>query len=323
MRSIILYLFLLVLPTQVILTSCGKKENTEISVPKPQPEPEPEPEPSDSWKGVDVVKLLQDKTNLIKTITSQSRVMLEDGIEHTAIKFGTSTDKNMSIHVVIANLASTKVTAQVLNPYNTDEKRFQVLSEMAKDNEEIGTKLSIAINGDYFSWSNMETTGPFIYDGKVRKANPANSTRPAFGITRASKPVFLNAPSGFSNIYQFGDNLLRHLVGGNVWYIYNGNKMSFTDTTVEPRSSLGMLDKDQVVFIAVDGRNAVHSSGMSYAQMQSMYEALDAKFAFNLDGGGSTTVVVRNQDGTGWNVVNQPSDNPPRAIANGVAFVYK
>jgi exopolysaccharide biosynthesis protein len=54
-----------------------------------------------------------------------------------------------------------------------------------------------------------------------------------------------------------------------------------------------------------------------------MYEALDAKFAFNLDGGGSTTVVVRNQDGTGWNVVNQPSDNPPRAIANGVAFVYK
>lgn len=323
MKKFLFYLFLILFPIQFVLTSCGKKEVTEAIAPPPKPDPMPDPKPEEEWKGVDVVKLLQEKTSLVKTVTSQSRVMLEKGIEHTAVKFVTNTDKNMSIHVVIGNLASSKVTAQVLNPFNSDEKRFQVLSEMAKDNEEIGTKLLVAINGDYFSWGNMETTGPFIYDGKVRRANPANSSRPAFGITRTNKPVFLNAPSGISNVFQFGDNLLRHLVGGNVWYIYNGNKMSFTDTSVEPRSSIGMLDKDQVVFITVDGRDASHSSGMSYLQMQAMYEALGAKFAFNLDGGGSTTLVVRNEAGTKWEVVNQPSDNPPRAIANGIAFVYK
>jgi exopolysaccharide biosynthesis protein len=323
-KKILIASLVVTLPIFITLYSCDKSDNVAVISPKPvekEPtKPSPTPEP---WVGIDAIKALREKTNLIKTITSQSKVILEEGIEHTNLKFVTNTDHNISMHIVVANLNSSKVTAQVLNSYDSDEKRFQALDAMAKDNEEMGTKLMVAVNGDYFSWSNMETTGPFIYDGKIRKANPVNSTRPAFEITRTGVPVFLNAPAGYTPIFAFGDNLLRHVVSGNPWYIFDSKKMSFTDVSVEPRTSIGMLDKNQVVFVAVDGRNATHSSGMSFAQMQSVYEALGAKFAFNLDGGGSTTVVVRDKSVAKWIVVNQPSDSPLRALANGVGFVFK
>jgi exopolysaccharide biosynthesis protein len=54
--------------------------------------------------------------------------------------------------------------------------------------------------------------------------------------------------------------------------------------------------------VAVDGRQPSYSIGMTFADLQRLCDRLDLVSALNLDGGGSTTMVVKGQ------VVNKPSD---------------
>ncbi|HMR20009.1 MAG TPA: phosphodiester glycosidase family protein, partial [Sphingobacterium sp.] len=291
-----------------LILSCGKPTvSPEVNKPPQQEEKDPkENEETSPPQPLHVVDLIQKNTTLVKSVISQNVEKLEQGITYTHLRYIDTQDRNMSIYVLVADMSYRNVNIQALNPYDSDEKRFQPLKDMVKDNEKTGTKILAAVNGDYFSWTNMETTGPFTYDGKVRKANSSGSIRPAFGITKTGLPVFLNAPTGHSNVYTYGDNLLRHLVGGNQWFIYNSTITPISDSTVEPRTSIGMREDKKIIAIAVDGRNANHSNGMSYVQLQSIYRALGAKFAFNLDGGGSTTVVVRKMNEKSWDIVNIP-----------------
>ena len=307
--------------TFLFFISCTKTEPAEEIVKEPEPIEEPVPNTPSTPTPIDVFELIKTKSNLVKTVISTDKKELTEGITAYTMKYVNTADRNMSINVIVADFGYKHITAQVLNPFNTTENRFQNLPDMVKANEEAGTKIWAAVNGDYFSWSNMLTTGPFIHDGTVRKANPAGSSRPAFGITRTGIPVFLNAPAGQSNVFVYGDNLLRHLVGGNQWFIYNGTKTTINDTTVEPRTAIGMREDKKVIAITVDGRQTIHSNGMSFVQLQSVYDALGAKYAFNLDGGGSTVAVIRQGNVAQWDVMNNPSEVPLRAIANGIGFV--
>jgi len=304
----------------VFFVACGKDSPVE-ETPVPEPPKQEEPKPDTKPVAIDAVDLIKTKTTLVKSITSSETKTLDEGISITNLKYVNSADRKMSIHIIVADFGYKHVTAQVLNPYNSNEKRFQQLPAIVNANEEVGTKIWAAVNGDFFSWENMETSGPFIYDGYVRKPNSAGSVRGAFGITRTGLPAFLNPPAGQTSVFNYGDNLLRHLVGGREWLIYNGTKITITDTTVEPRTTIGMRDDKKVIALVVDGRQESHSNGMSLVQLQSVYEALGAKFAFNLDGGGSSVAVVRQQNAPLWDVVNSPSEMPLRAIANGLGFV--
>jgi hypothetical protein len=78
-----------------------------------------------------------------------------------------------------------------------------------------------------------------------------------------------------------------------------------------PRSAMG-ISEDRRTFwlVAVDGRSSV-SAGMYGTELAWLMGALGAWQAFNLDGGGSTTLWV---DGRG--TVNAPSDGSPRPVAN-------
>ena len=80
-----------------------------------------------------------------------------------------------------------------------------------------------------------------------------------------------------------------------------------------PRSVIGVDRAGAVWLIAVDGRQPAWSVGMSFAELQRLSSGLDLRDALNLDGGGSTTLVVRGR------VVNRPSDlTGPRAVSDAV-----
>ncbi|MFT4152524.1 phosphodiester glycosidase family protein [Parafilimonas sp.] len=72
-----------------------------------------------------------------------------------------------------------------------------------------------------------------------------------------------------------------------------------------PRSVLAMRKK-KLYLIAVDGRNE-KAAGMSIAELSLLMHWLKMYNAINLDGGGSTTLWVKNYPYGG--VVNHPSDN--------------
>jgi hypothetical protein len=69
-----------------------------------------------------------------------------------------------------------------------------------------------------------------------------------------------------------------------------------------PRTALGIRGDGQLVLATVDGRQPQKSAGMTIEELTALMIELGCVEAINLDGGGSTTMVVNNR------VVNNPSD---------------
>ncbi len=106
----------------------------------------------------------------------------------------------------------------------------------------------------------------------------------------------------------------RMLLGGrNVtdsMSAYEGISASFTDVR-HPRTFVGFnKDTTTLYLCTVDGRQA-SSIGMTFGEMANFLLSIGAWDAFNFDGGGSTTMVVRGA------IVNSPSDPAgERSVAN-------
>jgi len=69
-----------------------------------------------------------------------------------------------------------------------------------------------------------------------------------------------------------------------------------------PRTAIGRRADGTVLLVVADGRNK-EAAGLSMRELQQVMAALGCRDAVNLDGGGSTTMVVCGA------VVNHPSDN--------------
>jgi hypothetical protein len=105
-----------------------------------------------------------------------------------------------------------------------------------------------------------------------------------------------------------------HLPGQDVMVsgpllIHNGHTIAW-DTAGgffrrNPRSVLA-IRKNRLYLIAVDGRNA-KAAGMSISELTRFLKWMKLPEAINLDGGGSTTLWVKNYPYGG--IVNHPSDN--------------
>ncbi len=69
-----------------------------------------------------------------------------------------------------------------------------------------------------------------------------------------------------------------------------------------PRTAIAKLRSGQILLVTVDGRQPGESIGMSLTMLTDLLIEFGAVEAINLDGGGSTTMVIRNK------LVNKPSD---------------
>jgi hypothetical protein len=95
-----------------------------------------------------------------------------------------------------------------------------------------------------------------------------------------------------------------------LWKRYNRNFRG-----LQPRTLAGWNDRF-LYLVTVDGRRPGHSEGMTFPEMaEFMKETLGCRDAVNLDGGGSTTMVVEGR------VVNQPSDGEERPVSNAILVV--
>jgi exopolysaccharide biosynthesis protein len=79
-----------------------------------------------------------------------------------------------------------------------------------------------------------------------------------------------------------------------------------------PRTAAGVRADGTLVFVTVDGRQPETSVGMSIPELTDLMLELGCVSAMNLDGGGSTTMVVNGQ------IVNSPSGSSPRRNADAI-----
>ena len=102
-----------------------------------------------------------------------------------------------------------------------------------------------------------------------------------------------------------------NIIGGGPQLIKNG-RVEITNAAEKilpafvsdfhPRTAIARLKSGQILLLAVDGRQPGVSAGMSLTMLADLLIEFGAVEAINLDGGGSTTMVIRN------NLVNKPSD---------------
>ena len=80
-----------------------------------------------------------------------------------------------------------------------------------------------------------------------------------------------------------------------------------------PRTLIGVDDRGFIWLAAIDGRQPDRSIGMNFAELETLCDRLHLTDALNLDGGGSTTMVIRGV------VVNRPSDpSGPRPVSDAI-----
>ena len=119
---------------------------------------------------------------------------------------------------------------------------------------------------------------------------------------------------------------VEQAVGGGPWLVRDGNifvdgdteRFSPTDfvNARHARSAIGIAADGSLLLVAVDGRKAT-SRGVTLNEMAAIMKRLGAQQAMNLDGGGSTAMIVSG------NVVNTPSDGVERPVANGILVFAK
>lgn len=82
-----------------------------------------------------------------------------------------------------------------------------------------------------------------------------------------------------------------------------------------PRTALGITKDKKLLLVTVNGRQPGISVGVTLTELAEIMIDLGAVDAMNLDGGGSTTMVIRNQ------VLNLPSDGIERPVSNGIMII--
>jgi hypothetical protein len=98
-----------------------------------------------------------------------------------------------------------------------------------------------------------------------------------------------------------------------------GKPLSDLDaTTLAPRTAAGAsADGRTAYLVTVDGRLA-GSTGMTVAELADLLGSMGASIAVNVDGGGSSTIAVREPGQPAATIKNLPSDGSERPVANGI-----
>ncbi|MCX8036210.1 MAG: phosphodiester glycosidase family protein [Candidatus Sumerlaeia bacterium] len=141
--------------------------------------------------------------------------------------------------------------------------------------------------------------------------SPPNETYGVLLISRDNRARIETPPIRFGNAWNG--------VGGFRLLLKDGRNVAAQDVR-HPRTAAGISRNGRFLFLVVlDGRQKGYSEGATTTEMAQWMRAFGAWDALNLDGGGSTTMVVKDGQGRA-RVLNRPIDmgipGKQRVVAN-------
>ncbi|MBQ8892376.1 MAG: phosphodiester glycosidase family protein [Bacilli bacterium] len=232
-----------------------------------------------------------DETNVKKELTDTS--YKDNNIE---INIQEITEYNTSIYIADIKLsdASYLKTAFAKSSYGKNVTDYT--SSTAKSVNAI-----LAINGDYYG---VQETGYVLKNGVVYRSTASN--REDLVIYKDGSFECFNESDittqeliekGAYNVLSFGPALVKN---GQI-------SVGATDEVGKsmasnPRTAIGIIDKNHYVFVVSDGRTN-ESEGLSLYELATIMQNLGCKIAYNLDGGGSSTMYFNG------NIINNPTTN--------------
>ena len=181
-------------------------------------------------------------------------------------------------------------------------------SDMAEENNAV-----LAINGDYYG---ARQSGYVIRNGVVYRNQGSNG-----------EDMVISKDGTLSFISE-SDTTTDSLIQKQAWQV-----LSFGPVLVEngqvavtendevgmamasnPRTAIGTVAKNHYLFVVSDGRTS-ESTGLSLYELANFMKSLGATNVYNLDGGGSSTMVFQGE------VVNNPTTNGNKISERAVSDI--
>ena len=158
----------------------------------------------------------------------------------------------------------------------------------------------LAINGDYYG---AQEKGYVLRNGVLYRSSAKRNT-----------DALVIGMDGHFSIVSESSTSAETLQSENAWQVLTFGPALVVDGEVSvstneevgrsmqsnPRTAIGEIDAGHYLLVVADGRTS-QSSGLSLQELAEVMQSLGAKVAYNLDGGGSSTMVFQGR------VVNQPT----------------
>lgn len=244
----------------------------------------------------------------------EQQITLEDGKNvNTFVLTISSKNKNLKVATGVPEDSTPLEAGLVETPYN------QALSA-----EFNGKYVLAAINADYFHMDKYDKIQPCsvtIKDGELLTGfHTSRWDRDCFfGIKKDGRAVL-----GNEAVYKEVKDELYQAVGGGPWLVKNGKVIEYEDGGRHPRTAVGILENGSVLFMVADGRSD-ESDGFDYPELAEYMRSLGCIEAINLDGGGSSNMVLKCFDAKYeyFETKNSPSDNHDRPVGNTLLVIDK
>lgn len=277
--------------------------------------------------------LASDQCQQISEIVSDTTYKVTEGLDYYKMTVITAADEKLDMYLLRADLSKgVALRAAVSGESTTSKWKRQIPSEMAANMDSPSNPVYALVNADFCeNREPIRPRGPIHSDGKIWIDSYSLDPRlpqqalSYLGVTYDGKVVI--APS---SEYQDAKKSLKECSGGGVILIQNHEiQGGYVDTPGrDPRTAVGYTSDNVVWILAVDGRHK-GVEGMTYLEMASIFKALGCEAAVNLDGGGSTQMLVRNPQTESIEMQNWPSDphngfgGRERARLNGWVIMKK
>ena len=214
--------------------------------------------------------------------------------ENIKISYTQYESNGTTIHVADVQLSSVEYLKTAFAQDTYGKNVTESTSDMAEANNAV-----LAVNGDYYG---VQEKGYVIRNGVVYRDKAG------------TEDVLCIYGDGSMKIIDPSTVTAQELVEQGVWQAFsfgpglveNGGIAVSLDSEVgkakasNPRTAIGMIDELHYVFVVSDGRTD-ESEGLSLYELASFMEQLGVQTAYNLDGGGSSTMVFQGE------IVNNPT----------------
>lgn len=234
--------------------------------------------------------------------TASDDLFVENDDENTLKSSGYSIsvteyyENDTKIYVADITLASSQSLKTAFANGTYGRNVTDTTSSIAEENNAV-----LAINGDYYG---ARQSGYVIRNGIVYR-NKGNGS-----------DVMCIFANGTMEILNDKDYSADELVSMGVWQAFSFGPALVENSSVSvnvnsevgqamasnPRTAVGIIGTNHFVFVVSDGRTS-ESSGLSLYELATFMQDLGVKTAYNLDGGGSSTMYYNGS------VINKPTTN--------------
>ncbi|MFV0528291.1 MAG: phosphodiester glycosidase family protein [Lachnospiraceae bacterium] len=237
----------------------------------------------------------------------------DDNIQITITEERANDTTYYVVDITVSDIQYLK-TAFANNTYGRNIK--ETTSAMAEENNAI-----LAINGDYYGFRD---TGYVIRNGVLYR-DTAEEDTDALVINSDGSMTVVNQSDvtaatlleeGALQVFSFGPTLVED---GEI--AVSSTEEVGQSMSSNPRTAIGQISENHFIIVVSDGRTS-ESEGLSLYELAEIFQEKGATIAYNLDGGGSSTLVFNGE------VINTPvagtkgSSGSERTISDIIYFGY-